>query len=432
MDGEHEFRLRILRIMAVCAAGIGLISIVIDALALVLDNNWYLAGSGLAWVCEIGIMFWTWQLLNRDRVQAAANTFIISGSILISTVAMLDTSSGVMVHLCIGCPFLILVAFALTPSEQHTRWRIAISAVFPAGLLLRQLWRPMEIFADTGEFVGAVVGGGLGVFAMASLGQVLFSRLHEARDRIARDRDKLAVLNVALEESRDAAVAANRAKAAFLAVMSHELRTPLNAIIGYSEMMRDDVEAGDDASIDDLQHILGAGRNLLLIVGDILDFTALERGAITLDLEPTDMDALALELAADGAAFAAANGNSFESRFEDLGTVKIDAGKLQRAVDSLLSNASKFTENGRIELSIQRKEDGLQIEVSDDGMGMDPENVEHLFGAFTLADDSYTRVRGGTGLGLAIVDRYVRAMGGTVAVETQPDRGSTFTVWIPQ
>jgi len=429
---EQEFRLRILRVMALGATGIGLVSIVIDAAALILDDNWFLAGSGLAWTVELAILFWCWQQLNRGRIQAAANAFLLSGSVLISIVALLDTPSGVMVHLCIGCPFLILAAFGLTPSDQHTRWRIAISAVFPTALLLRQLWRPMEMFADTAEMFGAIFGGALGVFAMASLGQVLFSRLDDARKRSESDNAKLEVLNAQLAESRDRAVAADQAKAAFLAVMSHELRTPLNAIIGYTEMVREDLEDGTTPTLNDVEAVLGSGRKLLVMVGDILDFTALRDGEITLANASADLDDLARELATDGAAFANATGNRFKPEFGELGIMDVDRAKLRRTVDSLLSNAAKFTENGEIKLIMERESEGLRIRVSDTGVGMDPDRVEHLFQAFTQADSSYTRSHEGTGLGLAIVDRYVKAMGGSVDVKTAPENGSTFTLWIPQ
>jgi signal transduction histidine kinase/CheY-like chemotaxis protein len=231
--------------------------------------------------------------------------------------------------------------------------------------------------------------------------------------------------------------AANEAKSRFLANMSHELRTPLNAIIGYSEMLQEDAGSlGDPRFVDDLQRIQSAGKHLLTLINDILDLAKIEAGKTDLYLESFDLAAVVDEAVATVAPLAAQNGNELlVEKGPQLGCVRADLTKLRQALFNLLSNAAKFTHNGRIRLSAQRRDEGgsdwIVLSVADTGIGMTPEQVAGLFEAFAQADASTTRKYGGTGLGLAITRRFCRMMGGDVTVESEPGKGSTFTIRVP-
>lgn len=261
--------------------------------------------------------------------------------------------------------------------------------------------------------------------------------------------------NKRLRQEKQEAEAANRAKSVFLANMSHELRTPLNAIIGYSEIMLEDAEdLGYDSFIPDLTKIQTAGKHLLSIINDILDLSKVEAGKMELYMEPFDIQSLIDNVLSTIQPTIEKNFNVLEVRFEDnLGLIRADLTKVRQVILNLLSNAAKFTENGKIILTVREAtyeekqaiqneaEDGdrllnweqqyILISVADTGIGISPEQIEHLFEPFTQADSSTTKKYGGTGLGLAISRHFCKMMGGDITVESDLGRGSVFTVKFP-
>jgi signal transduction histidine kinase/CheY-like chemotaxis protein len=227
--------------------------------------------------------------------------------------------------------------------------------------------------------------------------------------------------------------AASQHKSAFLANMSHELRTPLNAVIGYSEMLHEMAEdEGQGQFLPDLEKIRDAGRHLLQLINDILDLSKIEAGKMDLYLEEVDVTALVDEVRAIVTMLAAAGGNRFEIvRPTTLGTLYTDRTKLKQSLLNLLSNASKFTHEGRIVLELRATEEELSFIVADSGIGMTEEQLGRLFQAFSQADASTTRRYGGTGLGLAITKHFCELLGGRIDVESAPGSGSTFTITLP-
>lgn len=237
-------------------------------------------------------------------------------------------------------------------------------------------------------------------------------------------------------KAQESAEQANRSKSIFLANMSHELRTPLNAIIGYSEMLTEEAEElGEEGFVADLSKIQSAGKHLLGLINDVLDLSKIEAGKMELYLEDFDVAAMASEVCVTIRPLIEKNGNTLEVRYKGApGEMRSDLTKVRQMLFNLLSNASKFTEKGAITLTLSREvnsEDTLIFSVADSGIGMTEEQLGRLFQAFTQADASTTRKYGGTGLGLTITQRFCEMMGGTIEVESQPGKGSVFTMRLP-
>ncbi|HRE43519.1 MAG TPA: ATP-binding protein, partial [Terricaulis sp.] len=241
----------------------------------------------------------------------------------------------------------------------------------------------------------------------------------------------------ALAHARHAAESANLAKSQFLANMSHELRTPLNAIIGYAEMLQEDAEDnGDDAAVQDLNRVLAAAKHLLSLLNEILDLSKIEAGRM--EVAPAAFAPLEMleDLISTVRPLAEQNNNvlvlSSDGAQIDALT---DATKLRQCVLNLLSNACKFTKNGRIEVALETEVKGasrhLSIRVRDTGIGMSKEHMARLFQPFVQADPTITQQFGGTGLGLTITRRLAQLLGGEVSVESALGAGATFTLTIP-
>jgi len=229
---------------------------------------------------------------------------------------------------------------------------------------------------------------------------------------------------------------ANQHKSQFLANMSHELRTPLNAIIGYSEILQEDVaDLGRDNLVPDLRKIEGAGRHLLSLINDILDLSKVEAGRMDIFLEDVEIVPLLEEVRAIIVPLAEKNGNAVEYRAADnLGSMRTDRTKLKQSLLNILSNANKFTENGRVTLVTERIENGqtaVRFAISDTGIGMSEEQLGRLFQAFTQAETTTSQKYGGTGLGLVITRNFCQLLGGDVTVASKPGEGSTFTITLP-
>lgn len=241
----------------------------------------------------------------------------------------------------------------------------------------------------------------------------------------------------AAQEARATAEAANRTKSQFLANMSHELRTPLNAIIGYSEMLNEEAEElGQADFIPDLQKIQAAAKHLLSLINDVLDLSRIEAGKMALDLETFDVAPMLQEVVTTMGPLLEKNANALEVRqADDLGVMRADRIKVQQSLLNLLSNACKFTEHGTVTLDAVREVlDGaawMTFSVTDNGIGMTPEQMEKLFQVFSQADESTTRKYGGTGLGLSISQRFCQMMGGQITVESELGKGSIFNIRLP-
>jgi PAS domain S-box-containing protein len=243
------------------------------------------------------------------------------------------------------------------------------------------------------------------------------------------------IVSEALREAKEQAEGANRSKSTFLANMSHELRTPLNAIIGYSEMLLEEAEDdGHEAAAADLKKIRMSGKHLLQLINDVLDLSKIEAGKAEMYLETFDVAEMIHGVVDTIRPLMEQNGNVIEvSCPPGLGSMHADLTKVRQSLLNLLSNAAKFTEDGKIGLKATALPDGggFSMEISDSGIGMTADQMAKLFQPFSQADASTTRKYGGTGLGLTITRRFCRMMGGDVTARSELGVGSTFEIRLP-
>jgi signal transduction histidine kinase len=237
------------------------------------------------------------------------------------------------------------------------------------------------------------------------------------------------------EQARQNAEAADLAKSQFLANMSHELRTPLNAILGYSEMIEDTViELKQEDCVDDLRKIQESSYRLLKMINEVLDFSKLDTGQMLLCLAQFELQGLLDDVIATMQPLVEETYNQFELQIvnsQPLGSLQTDKVKLHQILLTLLSNATKFTENGKICLQVNYSDEQVIFKVIDNGIGMTEEQVENLFKPFVQGDMSFTRRYEGIGLSLAISHRLADMLGGRLEVESQIKHGSIFTLSLP-
>jgi signal transduction histidine kinase/CheY-like chemotaxis protein len=240
-----------------------------------------------------------------------------------------------------------------------------------------------------------------------------------------------------LKAAMEAAEAANEAKSGFLANMSHELRTPMNAIIGYSEMLIEDAEdEGNEEAASDLRKIHGAGTHLLALINDVLDLAKVEAGKMEVHLETFSVPEMVEDVVATIGALMDKNANTLSVALDPgITQMRADITKVRQALFNLLSNAAKFTHEGQIRLSILRDDDPepgwVRMAVTDTGIGIPENKIDHVFSEFSQADETTTRDYGGTGLGLPISRRFCQMMGGDLTVSSVAGAGSTFTIRLP-
>jgi PAS domain S-box-containing protein len=248
----------------------------------------------------------------------------------------------------------------------------------------------------------------------------------QAEVELKRRAAEIELKNRLLQES-------DRHKSAFLARMSHELRTPLNAIIGFADLLRQAPPDDADRAREYATDIEASGRELLALVNNMLELAKIEAGKTELQLAPADIVSLARDAVTARQGAAAEKRIAMEVDAADMDECLLDARKLRQMLDQLLSNAIKFTaEGGRVGVRICRDgSDGVIMAVSDTGIGIAATDLPRLFEPFSQLDGSLSRSYGGTGLGLALVKRLAEEHGGTVAVESEPGKGSTFTVRLP-
>ncbi|GKQ59001.1 ATP-binding protein [Sphaerotilus sulfidivorans] len=330
-----------------------------------------------------------------------------------------------------------------------------VLAALLSGLLLRRLARPLaqRISQPLDELSAAATAIAEGRIEQARLPEpgsdeigrtvaAFQSMLDQIRSRDCTVEQTMALMNQLVEErtaEARRAEAASEAKTRFLTVMSHEIRTPLNGILGMSDLLMD-AQAQASSPLDaeqreHLQLLRESARALELVISDVLDYSRIESADLRFDSAPLSPRQLLEQVVEVRRPAARARDLALTLSIDDsvpswlLG----DAARLAQIVDNLLGNAIKFTEQGGIAvgLSSQPQAEGvheLHLSVEDSGVGIAPAQQQRIFEAFSQAADPATRRHGGTGLGLAICARLARLMGGSIAVDSEPGRGSLFHV----
>jgi signal transduction histidine kinase len=225
---------------------------------------------------------------------------------------------------------------------------------------------------------------------------------------------------------------ANRAKSEFLSRMSHELRTPMNAILGFAQLLA--TNDLDDRQRRRAEHILKAGEHLLALINEALDISRIEAGALALSPEPVQIARLVDDVVALVEPLAAERGIAVETDLDGVAGqhVRADLQRLKQVLLNLLSNAVKYNrDHGRISVTAEEAGSGrIRLAVSDTGHGIAPGRLEEIFEPFERLDAGQSEIEG-TGLGLALSKRLTEAMDGSLGVESEPGRGSTFTIEMP-
>jgi signal transduction histidine kinase len=251
---------------------------------------------------------------------------------------------------------------------------------------------------------------------------------------IARDISERKRGEETLRHATAAAQAANHAKSEFLATMSHELRTPLHVILGYTDLLLEKAFGTlSEEQAHPLRRIHSNAQELRDLITAVLAVSRLEAGRLPIEVQAVELGTLLEEVKAETQGVQEQSGLAFVWKVEgELPLLHTDAGKLKVVLKNLIGNAGKFTKEGGITIEIQGGLRGIAIKVIDTGIGIPAEARGLIFEPFRQAESSITRSQGGTGLGLHIVKRLLELLGGTVTVESEVGRGSTFRVWVPR
>ncbi len=262
-------------------------------------------------------------------------------------------------------------------------------------------------------------------------------KIQKARLQIQKARVEIQKYKLEAKRAKVQSDTANQVKSHFLANMSHDLRTPMNAIIGYTEMLQEDAkEQKQEDFLPDLQKIHGASYHLLDLINNLLDLSKMESSKMDLYIDTFDIAPMIQDVASTIAPLLEKQSNILKVNCDSaLGTMSTDLTKLRRNLFTLLSNATKFSKQSTISITVTRESvnlmDWILFRITDQGIGMTKEQIQKLFQAFIPADTTHTHLYSSSGLGLAITKQFCQIMGGDIVVESELGQGCTFIMRLP-
>lgn len=311
------------------------------------------------------------------------------------------------------------------------------------GAIQRQL-APLQALSEvmahnheTGEHKLAKVEGAREIEQMAYSFNAMMLTLDEQDERLRHQRDQLEaevkIRTAELTVARDAALTSSRHKSEFLANMTHELRTPIQSIMGYVDLAKEGAEnEGQFEMAGDLEKVNRNADRLLGMINCLLDLSKIEAGRMELSLSSTYLKDLLQNLSEATAPLFPRNNNEFLlDNHVGNPILRIDAEKLLQVLINLVSNASKFTQNGTITLRVETHRSDISFSIIDTGIGIPQDQLARIFDQFQQVDSGDNRRFGGTGLGLAISKQFCELMGARISVESIEGKGSCFTVKLP-
>ena len=304
---------------------------------------------------------------------------------------------------------------------------VATGATYLVG---RRVLRPIEELRQGAERIGS---GDLSHRIDIHSGDELEALANDFNNMAGQLQEERAGLEQKVEERTRELAAASRHKSEFLANMSHELRTPLNAILGYTELIQDNIYGElPDKAMEVMGRVQVSGKHLLTLINEVLDLSKIEAGQLTLTLGKYSMKAVVNNVFIAMESLAAAKGLEFNVHFPDDLPIGIgDEQRLTQVLLNLTGNAIKFTDQGSVSIEARPDNGYFHVSITDTGEGIPLEAQGHIFEEFRQVDSSSTKKKGGTGLGLAIAKKFVELHDGSIGVESQPRKGSTFWFEVP-
>ncbi len=299
-------------------------------------------------------------------------------------------------------------------------------------------WTSEKVRFEFPDWLTAAIIGAGWILMISVAGSILLKRQVNARTRELREvnsemESRIIERTAELAEAVEKAKTADRLKSAFLATMSHELRTPLNSIIGFTGILLQELAGPlNDEQKKQLGMVQKSSRHLLDLINDILDISKIEAGELPLSISSFSLRQSIGKVTDLVLPLAARKGLTLETEIsDDVADITTDQRRLEQVVLNLLNNAVKFTETGGILLSCRVDNGYYLVAVSDSGMGIPRDELKGIFKPFYQIDSGTTRKQEGTGLGLSICDKLITKMGGTIIVESEPGKGSTFSIRLP-